>query len=276
MNEHGEARTLSPDLEELARVRQEFEVLMLRYKFGIDEMMTKINILKEEFAHLHDYTPIEHVESRLKSPESILKKAVRKGATVSIEGLAEQLHDIAGIRITCSFVSDTYRIFEMLAAQHDVTVLEVRDYIRTPKANGYQSLHMIVEVPVFLSATTHQVKVEVQIRTIAMDFWASLEHKIYYKFDGDVPQEMLDKLRDAAETASRLDVTMEHLHDDVKALDVGREASDIDPGATAKLELPDSLIRLFWPDLQTDAETVPVQDDVPAPVEVERQFLAEV
>ena len=275
MNERADPQMLPPDLAELSRVRQEFEVLMLRYKFGIDEMMTKINILKEEFAHLHDYTPIEHVESRLKSPESILKKAVRKGATVSIDGLVEQLHDIAGIRITCSFVSDTYRIFEMLAAQHDVTVLEVRDYIKTPKANGYQSLHMIVEVPVFLSAASHQVKVEVQIRTIAMDFWASLEHKIYYKYDGDVPQELLDKLRDAAETASKLDVTMEHLHDDVKALDVVNDAYG-DPRAAGKLELPDSLLRLFWPDAQLHTDAIPVQADVPAPGEADRPFRAEI
>ncbi len=260
---------MPPDLEELARVRREFEELMLRYKFGIDEMMTKINILKEEFAHLHDYTPIEHVESRLKSPESILKKAVRKGATVSIEGLADQLHDIAGIRITCSFISDTYRIFEMLAAQNDVTVLEVRDYIKRPKANGYQSLHMIVHVPVFLSATTHLVKVEVQIRTIAMDFWASLEHKIYYKYDGAVPQALLDKLRDAAETASRLDLTMEHLHDDVKALDV-ENATYVDPRPGARYDLPDSLLRIFWPDAhpQTDAQPTPVSDAPQASVEV--------
>lgn len=273
MNERTATPTLPPDLEELARVRQEFDALMLRYKFGIDEMMTKINILKEEFAHLHDYSPIEHVESRLKSPESILKKAVRKGATVSIDELGDRLHDIAGIRITCSFVSDTYRIFEMLAAQHDVTVLEVRDYISTPKANGYQSLHMIVEVPVFLSATTHQVKVEVQIRTIAMDFWASLEHKIYYKYDGDVPQELLNKLRDAAETASRLDVTMEHLHDDVKALDVANDAYP-DPRASTKHELPDGLLRLFWPDVQLHTGTIPVQGDGAAPDEVIRPFTA--
>jgi len=259
MHESAESH-MPTDLEELARVRQEFEGLMLRYKFGIDEMMTKINILKEEFAHLHDYTPIEHVESRLKSPESILKKAVRKGVTVSIDDLAEQLHDIAGIRITCSFVSDTYRIFEMLAAQNDVRVLEVRDYIKTPKANGYQSLHMIVEVPVFLSATSHLVKVEVQIRTIAMDFWASLEHKIYYKYDGAVPQAMLDKLRDAAETANRLDLTMEHLHDDVKALDVENDAY-VDPRPGARYDLPDSLLRIFWPEASPS-------DDVAATVEI--------
>ena len=275
MNERTDVTMLPPDLAELARVRQEFDVLMLRYKFGIDEMMTKINILKEEFAHLHDYTPIEHVESRLKSPESILKKAVRKGATVSIEGLAEQLHDIAGIRITCSFVSDTYRIFDMLAAQHDVTVLEVRDYIKTPKANGYQSLHMIVEVPVFLSSTTHQVKVEVQIRTIAMDFWASLEHKIYYKYDGDVPQALLDKLRDAAETASKLDVTMEHLHADVKALDIAND-SYADSRAESMSELPEGLLRLFWPDAQPLTGSIPLPDATLAPVELDRPFRAEV
>nr|WP_281369898.1 GTP pyrophosphokinase family protein [Leifsonia psychrotolerans] len=242
---------------------------MLRYKFGIDEMMTKINILKEEFAHLHAYTPIEHVESRLKSPESILKKAVRKGATESIDDLAARLHDIAGIRITCSFISDTYRVYEMLAAQHDVSVVEVRDYIKAPKANGYQSLHMIVEVPVFLSATTHLVKVEVQIRTIAMDFWASLEHKIYYKYDGAVPQALLDKLRDAAETASRLDLTMEHLHDDVLALDAENDTFD-DPRQERRYDLPDSILRLFWPEsaLNPSRPAEPMTDAGWAPVQI--------
>lgn len=246
MSDRPEALQLTPELEELARVRHEFEGLMLRYKFGIDEMMTKLNILKEEFSHRHDYSPIEHVASRLKSPESILAKAVRKGLDPTIEQIADQIHDVAGVRVTCSFISDAYRVFDMLTAQNDVTVLQVRDYIKSPKANGYQSLHVLVEVPVFLSDQVHPVKVEVQIRTIAMDFWASLEHKIYYKYDGDVPDSLLAELRDAAATASRLDVTMERLHDDVKALD-SANGRYIDPRAVGSLELPDRLLRTFWP-----------------------------
>lgn len=234
---------------------------MLRYKFGIDEMMTKLNILKEEFSYRDDYSPIEHVSSRLKSPESILAKAVRKGLEPTVEQIAEHIHDVAGIRVTCSFISDAYRIFDMLTAQADVTVLRVRDYIAEPKNNGYQSLHVLIEVPVFLSQQVHKVKVEVQIRTIAMDFWASLEHKIYYKYDGDVPDSLLAELRDAAATASRLDVTMERLHDDVKALDADTERY-IDPLAVGSLELPDTLLRTFWP---ADAVPVPAPGELPRP-----------
>ncbi|RZU66088.1 putative GTP pyrophosphokinase [Microterricola gilva] len=261
MSDRPDALQLPPDLEELSRIRHEFEGLMLRYKFGIDEMMTKLNILKEEFSYRDDYSPIEHVSSRLKSPESILAKAVRKGLEPTVEQIAEHIHDVAGIRVTCSFISDAYRIFDMLTTQADVTVLRVRDYIAQPKKNGYQSLHVLIEVPVFLSQQVHRVKVEVQIRTIAMDFWASLEHKIYYKYDGDVPDSLLGELRDAAATASRLDVTMERLHDDVKALDAGTERY-IDPLAVGSLELPDTLLRTFWP---ADAAPVPAPDELPRP-----------
>ena len=206
------------DLNDLRALTEEFTRFMLSYKFGIDEVMTKINILKEEFSHRHDYSPIEHVSSRLKSPESILSKASRKGYDLTLDGIRAELHDIAGVRVTCSFISDTYKIFDMIAAQRDVTVLQVRDYIAEPKANGYKSLHMIIEVPVFMSDHVEQVKVEVQIRTIAMDFWASLEHKIFYKYDRDVPAQLLDELKEAAGIAADLDERMQRLHREVTAL----------------------------------------------------------
>ncbi len=244
MPAHPDALNLSPELEELARLRHEFEGLMLRYKFGIDEITTKLNILKEEAAHRSEYSPIEHVASRLKSPESILAKAVRKGLEPTAVHISDHIHDVAGVRVTCSFISDVYRVFEMLSAQHDVTVLQVRDYIAKPKANGYQSLHLIVELPVFLSDQVHHVKIEVQIRTIAMDFWASLEHKIYYKYSGEVPGNLLSELRDAAATAARLDVTMERLHDDVKALKIDKTRY-IDPVTAGSLDVPDALLRTF-------------------------------
>ncbi|WP_104475838.1 GTP pyrophosphokinase [Microterricola pindariensis] len=263
MSGHHEPVQLSPELEELNRVRHQFEGMMLEYKFGIDEIMTKLNILREEFSHRNDYSPIEHVSCRLKSPESILAKAVRKGLEPTIEQIVAEVHDIAGVRVTCSFISDAYRVFDMIAAQDDISVLQVRDYIAEPKENGYQSLHMLVEVPVFLSERVHKVKVEVQIRTIAMDFWASLEHKIYYKYDGDVPESLLAELRDAAATASRLDVTMERLHDDVKALGTNTDRY-IDPRRAGTIELPDSLLRTFWP--QADAaDPVPALVELPPP-----------
>ncbi|WP_226435288.1 MULTISPECIES: GTP pyrophosphokinase family protein [Rhodococcus] len=185
------------------------------YKFGIDEMMTKINILRDEFTYARAYNPIEHVKSRLKSPESILAKAERKGAPPTLEGIREYVRDIAGIRITCSFISDVYSIMEMITRQGDVAVIEIEDYIARPKPNGYRSVHVIVEIPVFMSDRVESVYVELQIRTVAMDFWASLEHKIYYKHDRDVPEELRDELRVAAETARDLDVRMEALHERV-------------------------------------------------------------
>ncbi|WP_127795206.1 GTP pyrophosphokinase family protein [Agromyces sp. LHK192] len=199
-------------LAEIRTLRDETERFMLRYKFGMDEVITKLSILREEFNQAHDYNPIEHVSSRLKSLDSVIAKLQRKGIEPSFESITERVTDIAGVRVTCSFVSDAYRIFELLTAQPDVTVLRVKDYIASPKANGYQSLHAIIEVPVFLSTGAHPVAVEVQIRTIAMDFWASLEHKIYYKYDRQVPDSLLDQLTDAARTASELDERMETLH----------------------------------------------------------------
>lgn len=188
---------------------------LMVYKFGIDEMMTKINILRDEFTYAHDYNPIEHVKSRLKSPESILAKATRKGIDPDIDSIRERLRDIAGIRISCSFTSDVYRIADMITRQGDVKVVEIEDYIAHPKPNGYRSLHVIVEVPVFMSDRVESVYVELQVRTVAMDFWASLEHKIYYKHDRAVPDELREELRLAAETARDLDLQMEALHDRV-------------------------------------------------------------
>lgn len=189
---------------------------MMRYQFGTEEIVTKLSILRDEFAHLHDTSPIEQVTSRLKSAESIVEKMTRKGCEKTFESVAERITDIAGVRVTCSFVSDVYTVFDLLAGQSDVRVVEVRDYIARPKPNGYRSLHALIEVPVFLSDGEVPVLVEVQLRTIAMDFWASLEHKIHYKYREDVPQSLLDGLKDAAERACELDATMERLHTEVK------------------------------------------------------------
>jgi putative GTP pyrophosphokinase len=199
-------------LDEMRALRDETERFMLRYKFGMDEVITKLSILRDEFSQAHAYNPIEHISSRLKSLDSVVDKMRRKGVEPSFEAIRETVTDIAGVRVPCSFVSDAYRIAELLTAQEDVRVIRVKDYIAEPKANGYQSLHLIVEVPVFLSTGAHPVCVEVQIRTIAMDFWASLEHKIYYKYDRVVPGELLDQLTDAARTAAELDARMERLH----------------------------------------------------------------
>jgi putative GTP pyrophosphokinase len=202
-------------LEDLRQLRDQFTRFMLEYKFGIEEVRTKIAILEEELTHLHDDNPIEHVLSRVKTPESILEKVRRRGTGGSFEEIRESVTDIAGVRVTCSFVSDVYRVFDMLTRQPDLTVRQVKDYIAHPKPNGYRSLHALVEVPVYLSDRMARVTVEVQLRTVAMDFWASLEHKIYYKFHNLVPDAMQSELREAADTAAVLDRRLEKLHQQV-------------------------------------------------------------
>jgi putative GTP pyrophosphokinase len=203
------------DLDEFSKLRDEFSRFMFSYKFGMEEVATKVGILQQEFQHLQQYNPIEHVTSRLKTPESVLDKIQRKNCPPRFETIRETITDIAGVRVTCSFTSDVYRVSEALTRQDDITVLQIKDYVRQPKANGYRSLHLIVEVPVFLSTGAVSVPVEVQLRTVAMDFWASLEHKIYYKFHGEVPSEIDRSLEEAATTAARLDTEMERLHHDV-------------------------------------------------------------
>lgn len=200
----------------LREVRDEFTRLRLYYSFGIQEVSTKIDILRQEFENMYDYSPIEHVRSRLKSPDSLLAKALRQGTAFTVPAIREQIRDIAGIRITCSFVSDAYWIARMLSAQPDLTVLTTKDYIANPKPNGYRSLHLIVEVPVFLSTHTEQVPVELQIRTIAMDFWASMEHKLTYKYRTQMPSHVAAEIADAARAAADLDARMGRLRDEIR------------------------------------------------------------
>ncbi len=188
---------------------------LIVYRFALEEVNTKIKILNEEFQFIHSHNPIEHIKSRIKKPRGIMVKLNRKGFDISIENAKRYIHDIAGVRITCSFISDIYDIYNMLKKQSDLTIVEVKDYIENPKPNGYKSLHLIVKIPVFLSNGMEEVFVEVQIRTIAMDFWASLEHKIYYKFDKGIPNHLLSELKEAADTAHELDIKMKKIKDRV-------------------------------------------------------------
>ena len=165
-----------------------WETVMFLYNSALKEVATKVDILNDEFVHIHKYNPIEYTKSRIKSPESIVKKLRRNGYESTIENMINHVKDIAGIRIVCSFTSDIYRLSEMIGKQNDLTVVSVKDYIKHPKESGYKSFHMLVTVPIFLANEVINTKVEIQIRTIAMDFWASLEHKIYYKFEGHAPQ----------------------------------------------------------------------------------------
>ncbi|MGM7667718.1 GTP pyrophosphokinase [Microbacterium sp. A93] len=201
------------DIHQARELRDEFQRFLREYEFGMREVETKISILRDEFLHDHAYNPIEHVKSRLKTPDSIVEKVARKGIEEpDFARIRKEITDIAGVRVTCSFVADVYQLFDLLTEQDDITVRAVKDYIKEPKANGYKSLHVIIEVPVFLSTGPLMVPVEVQFRTIAMDFWASLEHKIYYKFSNRVPSHLVESLADAADAASELDSRMERLH----------------------------------------------------------------
>ncbi|MGN1386386.1 MAG: GTP pyrophosphokinase family protein [Bacillus sp. (in: firmicutes)] len=204
------------DLQHFLETKKELTRFLMTYKCAMDEIETKINVLKQEFQHIHEYNPIEHVSSRLKSPESIIQKMYRKHEKiVSIDELKENIKDIAGVRIICSFISDIYRISDMIQKQKDVELVSLKDYIKNPKPNGYRSLHLILKIPVFMSDREEHVYVELQIRTMAMDFWASLEHKIYYKYQNDIPNHMLEELKEAASTASELDKKMEKLHKEI-------------------------------------------------------------
>ncbi|MFW7414218.1 GTP pyrophosphokinase [Demequina sp. SO4-18] len=202
------------------QAREDLAHLRDLYQFGIDEVLTKVDILRREFERSHDYSPIEHVRSRLKSVDSIIAKAERLGCEPTVDEVRATLADIAGIRITATFVSDLYWVADMLAHQPDLTVVTIKDYVARPKPNGYRSLHLIVQVPVFLSATTEHITVELQIRTMAMDFWASIEHKLFYKYRDDMPQALADELADAARLAATLDERMGTLRDEVRPMPV--------------------------------------------------------
>ena len=191
--------------------------VMFLYDSALKKMNTKIEILNNEFINRYDYNPIEHIKSRLKTADSIVNKLKKDGREVSIENMQEYLSDIAGIRIICSFTSDIYQIAQIIAGQRDVTVLHVKYYIKYPKPNGYKSYHMVVTVPVYLSDGAVETKVEIQIRSVAMDFWASLEHKIAYKFEGNAPENLLMELKDCADMVDMLDKKMFSLNEAIIA-----------------------------------------------------------
>ena len=189
---------------------------MLLYSSALKEFNTKLEILSNEFKLAFKYNPIEHMSSRIKSPESIARKIRHKDKELTVENVIKYVNDVAGIRIICSFSSDIYRIADMIKKQNDVQVLKVKDYIIKPKPNGYMSYHMIVTVPIFLSNTVIPTKVEIQIRTIAMDFWASLEHKIYYKFEGSAPARIRTELKQCADIVNFLDQKMMSINEEVQ------------------------------------------------------------
>lgn len=189
----------------------EFVAVQIRYQSAIREVQTKLEILDDEFSMQHARNPIHHIQSRLKSVPSIISKLQRRGTELSISNAVDTLTDIAGIRVVCYYIDDIYEIARLLTSQDDIRVLKLRDYIKGPKPNGYRSLHLVVEVPVFLSGGKQPVPVEVQIRTIAMDFWASLEHQLHYKSISAVPKDIQDELVLAADDITRLDEKMQQI-----------------------------------------------------------------
>ncbi len=190
-----------------------WETVIFLYNSALKEVGTKLEILNDEFCHIHRYNPIEYIKSRIKTPESIVKKLKRNGYESTIDNMVKHVNDIAGIRVVCSFTSDIYRLAEMIGKQNDLTVVSVKDYIKNPKESGYKSYHMLVTVPIFLTDGVVDTRVEIQIRTIAMDFWASLEHKIYYKFEGHAPEYISRDLQECAGIVSKLDAKMLSLNE---------------------------------------------------------------
>lgn len=193
------------------------EVILI-YSSALKQISTKLEILNDEFQHVHRYNPIEHIKSRIKTSESIVKKLKKNGYESTIENMVKYVNDIAGIRVICSFTSDIYEIADMISNQSDIKIISVKDYIVAPKASGYKSYHMLVTVPVYLSDRIVDTKVEIQIRTVAMDFWASLEHKIHYKFEGNAPEYIKEELVECAKMVSNLDDRMRSLNEEVQNL----------------------------------------------------------
>lgn len=208
--------------DETDQVTSWTEVILV-YNAALKEIGTKLEILSDEFQHVHRYNPIEHIKSRIKTSESIVKKLKRHGYESTIDNMVKYVNDIAGVRVVCSFTSDIYRIAEMLANQNDIKILSIKDYIKNPKESGYKSYHMLVSVPIFLSDRVVDTKVEIQIRTVAMDFWASLEHKIRYKFEGNAPQHIKTELVECAKMVSDLDARMLSLNEEIQSLIRGEQ-----------------------------------------------------
>lgn len=197
---------------------QEFMLLMMKYKCAIKEVRTKLEVLNEDFSVRHKRNPIERISSRIKTPGSIVEKLRRNHWPISADSIYENLHDVAGVRVICSFVDDIYRIAEVLLKQDDIRLIRKKDYITYPKENGYRSLHLIVEIPIFLADHKEYMQVEVQIRTIAMDFWASLEHQLRYKKDKEIPPRIDIELKACAEVSATLDKRMQKIFNELNKL----------------------------------------------------------
>ncbi|MBR6341028.1 MAG: GTP pyrophosphokinase family protein [Treponema sp.] len=197
----------------------QFQQIMMVYESAIKQVETKLDILNKESSVNRTRNPISTVKSRIKSPESIAKKLEKRALPITFESMMKNLNDIAGVRVICPYISDIYSVRDMLMKQPDLKLIKQNDYIENPKESGYRSLHLVMEIPVYLSKTAHHVRVEIQLRTIAMDFWASLEHQLHYKNDADVPDSIRRELFRVAETIAMTDREMEEIAIELQALD---------------------------------------------------------
>lgn len=206
------------DFERLQDAMASSQELMSRYRCALMEVETKFRVLNEQFSLRHERNPIETIKTRIKSPESILEKLQRKDLPITVSSIEENLSDIAGIRVICSFIDDIYMLADCLLQQDDITLIARKDYIENPKENGYRSLHLIVEIPIFLQDEKRNMKVEVQLRTIAMEFWANLEHKLRYKKDlsEEVQLATADALYECADISAMLDKKMQNIRNTVE------------------------------------------------------------
>ena len=195
----------------------DFVRTMTYYRCAIMEIQTKLNVLNAEFSLQYDRNPFESIESRLKKPESIVEKMLRRDIPLTVEDMEQEMTDIAGIRVICSFQEDLYSLAELLVEQDDVLLISRKDYIKHPKANGYRSLHLLIDIPIFLSQGKRHMRVEVQFRTIAMDFWASVDHKLKYKKTIKDPEAVVEKLKICADTLARMDAEMEEIRRTIDA-----------------------------------------------------------
>lgn len=192
---------------------QEFSRIMMMYNCAIKEVTTKFDVLNDDMSVRYKRNPIETVKSRIKKPRSIVKKLIKNQWPVTLDSVMENLNDVAGVRVICSFVEDIYKVKEIFLKQDDITLIQEKDYIKNPKPNGYRSLHMIIEIPVFFSDKKVPIRVEVQFRTIGMDFWASLEHQIKYKKEIKNEEEAIKRLKDCAEIIAKADIEMQTIND---------------------------------------------------------------
>ena len=210
-----------PDTPTAAAFQQQYREMMQLYSAAVREVRTKVEILDEEFRTRYAHNPIHHIDSRLKSPQSMMKKLKRKGLPQTLEAAEANLNDIAGVRIVCNYLDDIYRIADLLQRQRDVEFVHRRDYIENPKESGYRSLHLVIRIPVFLSSHTELVPVEIQIRTIAMDFWASLEHQLRYKSNHETTQQLRRRLQQCAEASAALDREMQDIYREINGPSAG-------------------------------------------------------